>query len=179
MAFNGSPILGPNLLITGTPGTGKSTLSAQVAERCGLVHVDVSQFAIEHQLVEGWDEQLATNILDEDGVLDALEPDMSGPKGRVVDYHSSELFPERWFDIVFVLRTDNSVLHPRLVARGYSNEKVTANVECEIFQVCLDEAMASYQKELVYELKSNTVEEMEANLEQIVEWVKSWQADNM
>ena len=43
--------------------------------------------------------------------------------GNVVDYHSCEFFPERWFDIVFVLRTENGALHSRLTERcGHSNK---------------------------------------------------------
>lgn len=37
--------------------------------------------------------------------------------GNIVEYHSCEFFPERWFDIVFVLRTDNTALYDRLTAR--------------------------------------------------------------
>lgn len=39
--------------------------------------------------------------------------------GNIVDYHSSEFFPERWFDIVFVLRTDNTTLFDRLTSRWF------------------------------------------------------------
>ena len=37
--------------------------------------------------------------------------------GNIVDYHGCEFFPERWFDIVFVLRTDNTLLYNRLEKR--------------------------------------------------------------
>jgi hypothetical protein len=37
--------------------------------------------------------------------------------GVIVDFHGADLFPERWFDLVVVLRTDNSVLYPRLQSR--------------------------------------------------------------
>lgn len=37
--------------------------------------------------------------------------------GNIVDYHGSEFFPERWFDVVFVVRTDNTILFDRLSAR--------------------------------------------------------------
>ena len=37
--------------------------------------------------------------------------------GVIVDYHGCDFFPERWFDIVFVLRTDNSILYNRLTQR--------------------------------------------------------------
>lgn len=37
--------------------------------------------------------------------------------GNIVDFHTCDFFPERWFDLVVVLRTDNSILYPRLVSR--------------------------------------------------------------
>jgi len=37
--------------------------------------------------------------------------------GNVVDYHSCDFFPERWFQLVIVLRTDNGVLFSRLEGR--------------------------------------------------------------
>lgn len=49
-------------------------------------------------------------------VLDEME-DMMEEGGKIVDYHGSEFFPERFFDIVFVLRTDNTLLYDRLAAR--------------------------------------------------------------
>ena len=50
-------------------------------------------------------------------VIDEMEETMS-EGGNIVDYHSSEFFPERWFDIVFVLRTDNKTLYERLEKRS-------------------------------------------------------------
>ena len=37
--------------------------------------------------------------------------------GNVVDYHGCDFFPERWFDLVIVLQTDNTVLWNRLEKR--------------------------------------------------------------
>lgn len=51
----------------------------------------------------------------------------------------------RWFDLVFVLQTDNGVLYERLEQRGYSQAKIQENVECEIMMVLLQEAHDSYE----------------------------------
>ena len=40
--------------------------------------------------------------------------------GVIVDYHGCDFFPEHWFHIVFVLRTDNSFLYDRLESRYVS-----------------------------------------------------------
>ncbi len=51
-------------------------------------------------------------------VIDELEDRMQ-EGGIVVEYHGCEFFPERWFDAVFVLRTDNTVLYDRLIQRYF------------------------------------------------------------
>ena len=59
-------------------------------------------------------------------------------------------------------------------SRGYSEKKLTENVQCEIFQTILEEARESYRKEIVHELESNTPDDMETNLEQIEQRVQQW-----
>ena len=44
--------------------------------------------------------------------------------GVIVDYHGCDFFPERWFDKVFVLRTDNTILYDRLTQRYKINNSV-------------------------------------------------------
>lgn len=161
----------PNILVTGTPGTGKTTLCRELAARLpGLRHFCVSELAKENGYLDGWDEETQCNFLDEDRLLDDLEDRLGEGGGCVVDYHSAELFPERWFKAIFVLRTDNSVLYQRLKARGYPEPKVQQNVQCEIFQVLLDEAREAYKPEIVHELRSDGPEDLEANLAALENW---------
>jgi adenylate kinase len=65
-----------------------------------------------------------------------------------------------------------------LEKRGYPLKKIQENVQCEIFQTILDEATESYKPEIVFELQSNTPEQMESNIQQIQAWVKQWKLDN-
>lgn len=92
--------------------------------------------------------------------------------GCIVDHHGSDLFPERWFDLVIVLQCDNTVLYDRLEKRGYTVKKIQENVECEIMQVTLEEALDSYKLEIVTKLQSNTSEDQEKNIEMLVQWIK-------
>ena len=52
------------------------------------------------------------------------------------------------------------------------------NVECEIMQPVLEEARESYDEQLVVELRSDTVAEMDANVERVGAWLQQWKADN-
>lgn len=163
----------PNILITGTPGVGKSTLCEKLSQTTGLKWLEISKIAKENSCVEEYDPVYQCAVLDEDKLLDGLE-DIMGAGGNIVDYHSCELFPERWFDIVFVLRTDNTTLYDRLVNRGYEGKKLEDNVDCEIFQTVLEEAKASYATHIVHELVNSNYEELESNLQKIYVWLQEW-----
>ena len=106
-------------------------------------------------------------------VCDALEDDLTAG-GNIVDYHGCDFFPERWFDLVIVLQTDNTVLWNRLEKRGYKENKIQENVQCEIMRVIAEEARDSYADEIVHCVSSNTAEEMEATVDRMAEWVSAW-----
>ncbi len=111
----------------------------------------------------------------EDRIVDELDPQLSAG-GCVVDFHTCDFFPERWFDLVVVLRAQNAPLFDRLTSRGYSHQKREENLECEIMQVVLDDARESYDESIVVQLPSNTLEDMEANLAALQAWCAEWKA---
>jgi adenylate kinase len=136
----------------------------------------------EGKFYEGRDEELDTHILDEDKLLDAMEAilDQAAEEGQgiVADYHACEIFPERWFDLVLVLRTNTDILFDRLTTRGYNEKKRSENMESEIMQIVLEEARESYAQEIVHEVQSNKIEDMDANVERAKQWYEQWAKDN-
>ncbi len=58
----------PTILITGTPGTGKSTHAALLAQQVHLNHVNVGDLVKEKGLHEGFDEEWQSYTVDEDKV---------------------------------------------------------------------------------------------------------------
>ncbi|EOA31565.1 hypothetical protein CARUB_v10014758mg [Capsella rubella] len=116
---NGARRQRPNLLITGTPGTGKSTMASALAEASDLRYICIGDLVKEKNLHDGWDNEFNCHIINEDLVCDELE-DVMQEGGNIVDYHGCEFFPERWFDRVVVLQTENSVLYDRLTRRSAS-----------------------------------------------------------
>ena len=163
----------PNILVTGTPGTGKTTMAKEIARRTNLKYISVTDTIKEYGLHDGWDERLNCHILDEDALIDELDSQMEDG-GVILDYHGCDFFPERWFDLLFVLRTDTSILFERLEQRKYNAVKIQDNIQCEIFQTILEEARDSYKPDIVHELRSNTEADMERNLNQIVNIITAW-----
>ena len=58
----------PNIIVTGTPGVGKSSHCELLAENTGLKHLPVNQIVKERQCHEGWDDEHKSWIVDEDKV---------------------------------------------------------------------------------------------------------------
>lgn len=56
----------PNILVTGTPGTGKSTTCEQIAEATQLRHINVGDWVKDQGLHCGWDDEHQSYLLDED-----------------------------------------------------------------------------------------------------------------
>ncbi|KAL8909641.1 MAG: hypothetical protein Q9207_000139 [Kuettlingeria erythrocarpa] len=106
-------------------------------------------------------------------LLDAIEDEIKAG-GYLVDWHACDLFPQSWVDLVVVLRSDSSTLYDRLKARDYSEKKLQENMDAEIMEVLLTEAREAFEEEMVVELWSNGVEDMEGNVARIAAWIESW-----
>ncbi len=166
-----------NVLVTGTPGVGKTTfcklLEDKLAEEglSGYKHLILSQLILDKHLYKDWNKEFEVPELDEDMVCDELESMMQSG-GLILEFHSCSFFPERWFNLIVLLRCDNTKLFDRLKARGYKDNKIKENIECEIMEVTSEDVYGSYKKELVMELPSNTVEEMETNVLAVCKRIK-------
>lgn len=91
--------------------------------------------------------------------------------GNIVEYHGCDFFPERWFQLVFVIQCDNTILYDRLKKRNYKEKKIKDNIECEIFQTILEEAQDSYDQSIIHTLKNENSEDRTAALDKICELI--------
>lgn len=58
--------------------------------------------------------------------------------------------------------------------RGYPEQKINSNLDCEIFGTSLEEAQENYKEEIVWSLPSSELSDLENNVEKISEWIKSY-----
>ncbi|KAL2866331.1 DUF1671-domain-containing protein [Aspergillus lucknowensis] len=167
----------PNIIITGTPGVGKTVHCEQLARDTGLRHLSINQVAKDRNCYDTYDEELKTWVVDEDKLLDAIEDEML-QGGYLIDWHACDLFPKSWVDLVVVLRCPStSVLYDRLNSRGYHETKLQENLDAEIFAVLLEEAREAFDEEIVVELNSEEDDDVENNCARVSSWVENWKSD--
>ncbi|KAH9857892.1 P-loop containing nucleoside triphosphate hydrolase protein [Lenzites betulinus] len=169
----------PVIVITGTPGTGKTTHAELLVQESPvpLKHINVGDLVKEKGFHESYDDEWQSYTVDEDKLLDELEP-LASQGGIILDWHTCDIFPERWADLVVVLRCDHTKLWERLEKRGYPLKKIQENNEAEIMEVVIEEARSSYAAEIIVELQSEGTEDLESNVARIVQWIEAWKKDH-
>ena len=173
-------------LVTGVPGTGKTTVALMLADRVGGAHIELSELAMREGLVTGFDELRETHIVDPEGMREKISLVIEEGEGPLVfDGHfASEVVPSEKVSLAFVLRRAPWRLEEELRSRGYGEGKVKENVEAELLDVCLVEAIKNLGPERVCEVDTTgkkpeeVVEEMMAVIQgtkpcryRIVDWL--------
>jgi len=127
--------------ITGTPGTGKSSIANELISRGERV-LHLSETTAPYVIEK--DSSRDTMVIDEERWIDEFVP-FDG----VVEGHLAHLLP---CDRIVVLRCRPDILVGRLRDRGYGEKKVKENALAEALDVILIETLESFSPEQVYEL---------------------------
>lgn len=127
-------------------------------------------------------------------LVDELEP-IVAKGGVILDWHTCDVYPERWVDLVVVLRCNHTLLWERLEKRytnsllfsrqlscifnrGYPLKKVQENNEVEIMGIISDEAREAYAADIIVELQSESERDLEENIGRMVTWINNWCQNN-
>ena len=127
------------IIVTGTPGTGKTTFAKELAKAIGADYVNVTKYVSEHKLYSGIDRQRRTKIIDVQRTRRRLHKELKAARGLVVvDTHVPDgIVPKEMVMLAFVLRCDPRILEGRLHAKKWKKSKIQENLLAEIIDSCL------------------------------------------
>jgi adenylate kinase len=132
------------VVVTGTPGTGKTTATERVAADLDLDVVHLNRLVKDEGLWTERDDERDTLVVDLDAARDEL-----GDWDGIVESHLAHHFEA---DRVVVLRCRPDILEQRLLDRGEAEAKARENRESEALDVILGEAVEFHGEESVYEI---------------------------
>jgi adenylate kinase len=150
------------ILITGTPGVGKTTVAKYIAKQLNHDWVNEKAFALKHTIGE-WDAEQNELIIPLPALKLALNTHLKSNPNTIVEGH---LLCETKLgvDWVIVLSVHPELLESRLEQRGYQPEKIMDNVFCEGIEYCLKHAARNYPKNKIIEVKSQKTTQETAEL---------------
>lgn len=133
------------LAVTGTPGTGKTTVTKTLAKRG--IDAPVIHLNDEIKAYDLWSER----DLDRDSLVTDIEAVKThlGDWEGILESHLAHHFDA---DSVVVLRCEPTLLEDRLTERGDSEHKARENAESEALDVVLSETVDQHGPESVYEI---------------------------
>ncbi len=148
------------VIVTGTPGTGKTAVSKKLAKRLNYFYVDVNKLIFSHKLSEGYDKKRKTKIVDINKLNEALinymdflkmiiDKNIKKYKGIIIDSHLSHYLPRKYVDFCIITKCGIKELNRRLTKRNYPKDKIQENLQAEIFDVCCTEAVENRHKVII------------------------------
>ncbi|AWR97442.1 AAA family ATPase [Acidianus sulfidivorans JP7] len=127
------------ILITGTPGVGKTSVSKFLASKLSYEYFHVSSFIIERKLYSSFDPLRQTYNIDDEKVAKEINEYLKDKNNIVIETIYPSLIDSA--DKVIVLRRYPIDLYKELKNRGWNEIKIAENVESEILGVVLQEAI--------------------------------------
>jgi adenylate kinase len=145
---------GTAVLITGTPGTGKTTISRLLAKKLHASYVNPKTLLRRKGIDYTYDRKRGTRVVSLKGLRQALrEYAARADDGMVIDSHIAlETGSDPIFVRAIVLRCDPLILERRLKHRRWPKSKIGENLLAEILDVCFWEAVRSYGRNRILEI---------------------------
>lgn len=155
------------ILVTGTPGTGKTTLAKKLSLLLSYTYFDVGSFVKNAHIYSSYDRKRQAYVVDEAKLARSLvkvreKALNTAKKGIIFDSHLSHYLPSKYADLCLVTRCSLKTLKQRLRRKGYSQAKVKENLDAEIFDTCLTEAQENGHKILKFDTTKATAAPVKA-----------------
>ncbi|MBN1501997.1 adenylate kinase family protein [Candidatus Woesearchaeota archaeon] len=137
------------IIVTGVPGTGKTTIAKEISKEKNYLYIDVNKLIKKEKLYVGYDKKRACQIVDVNKLckrLDEVIEKHSKEKGIIIDSHLSHYLSNKKVDLCIVTKCSLKELKRRLKERKYSGQKIRENLDAEIFDTCRIEALEAGHK---------------------------------
>jgi adenylate kinase len=136
------------IIITGTPGTGKTSIAKKLSELLKLKAINEKDFALQTKTGK---RKKGTVEVDTNLFQKKMNEFLKNKKDAIIEGH---LLCEMKIkaDFVFLLRTKRAILEKRLKKKKYNEVKIQDNLFCEETGYCKKKCLKNYSK--VIEIKN-------------------------
>lgn len=162
------------IFITGTPCTGKTTVSEKLSSKLGCRLIKINDLALDNNFVLGVDDEKGYKVIDIPKLNEKVAEIISASDELLIfEGHLAHLCDGA--DSVIVLRVRPEILRSRLEGRDYSESKIRENLEAEAMGVCTAEAYDIYGENISeIDVSDMTVDEIVDDLLAVISAKKTY-----
>jgi adenylate kinase len=135
--------------LTGTPGTGKTAV-ATLLQTKGYTVVQLHELAIQSGCIDGMDEKRNSQLIDMDKLHKYIKKNYTTDDLVFFEGHVAHLLKS--MEKVIILRCHPKELKKRLLKKKWNNQKILENLDAEIIDVILCEAVELHPRENIFEI---------------------------
>jgi adenylate kinase len=157
------------IALSGTPGTGKSSISA-LLQKEGYNIINLNELAINQGFVNRIENKGITKIIDINKLNRYIDKNYRNDDLFLIEGHASHLL--KVIDKVILLRCHPKKLKIRLEKKGWNKVKINENIEAETIDIILCEAVELHDKNDIFEIDT-TDKNIRTVLLSIIEIIKS------
>ncbi len=130
------------IIVSGSVASGKTTLARLLAKKYHAVYIDVNGLIKNYKLYSSYDKKRKAYVVNINKLNRFLINLIKNSKNNLIlDSHLSHYLQKKYVDLCYITKCDLKILKKRLEKRKYSKEKIRENLDAEIFDVCLTEAL--------------------------------------
>jgi adenylate kinase len=135
--------------LTGTPGTGKTTVATLLRDK-GYSIVDLNRLAIREGFVAGVDKKRHCKLIDIIKINAFVQKHFDHTDLVFFEGHTAHLL--KAMDRIIILRCHPTKLYQHLLKKKWGTEKIQENLEAELLDIILCEAVEAHPKNTIFEI---------------------------
>jgi len=159
--------------ITGTPGTGKSSVAEKVSKELKCPLFPIEDLVENYELYESYDDNRNSYIVDTKKLNKKLKKELNKRKNFILEGHLAHYFKE--IDLLIILRANPTELKKRLESKGWISSKVVENVQAEILDVILQESVPIHKNICEIETSKRPISSVVQEIVTLIKNPDSWE----
>ena len=158
------------IIVTGTPGTGKTAIAKLLARHINGIYLSLNEIAKKYSDFTSFDIRRGSWVINEKKLTEHVVQVIREVKHNtlIIDTHFGDIIPNEYISFIIILRTHPLELERRLKKRNWPNEKIRENVEAEILGTITYDILQNFSHEKIFEIDTT-----KATPEEVVEIIKT------
>lgn len=165
------------IIISGSPGTGKTTVSERISDSLGNSEVlSLNDIVLKKQYTIHYDKSRDTHVADFERLIPYITKKIQQFQKKnleivIIEGHFADIIPNKFIDCVIILRCHPDTLKERLTGRSYSKNKIYENIQAEILGNCTNYFIEKNLDKPIYEFDTSD-KSAEESMQIIVKMIK-------